>query len=283
MDKKILVTRTLTGIVFGIIMLGGLLGNQTSFMILITVICGGCLWEYYGMVSVIQTYPREQKIQYRITFTLVGMMTYLLFLVVSNDIFLVGYAVITIPILFLLLAMEMFAGETRHFQNGAVSFLGIFYISVPLGLLHLMIFLGSRPGAQWYPDKIAPVLGLILLIWANDTFAYLIGSLIGKHKMFPSISPKKSWEGFAGGVIFSFAAAWIISLWLKTLSLENWMVITAIASVIGTTGDLFESMIKRNLGIKDSGNFLPGHGGFLDRFDAFIFCIPFVFAYLMLK
>ena len=121
MDKKILVTRTLTGIVFGIIMLGGLLGNQTSFMILITVICGGCLWEYYGMVSVIQTYPREQKLQYRITFTLVGMMTYLLFLVVSNDIFLVGYAVITIPILFLLLAMEMFAGETRHFQNGEIG------------------------------------------------------------------------------------------------------------------------------------------------------------------
>lgn len=283
MDKKIFATRTISAIVFGIIMLVGLLWNQFSFIVLTTIICGGCLWEYFGVVSAVQTYPENKKKIFRISSTAVGLIAFLFFTVPAYNIFLAGYFVLAVPLLFLMVSLEFFSGENRNFQNTALNLLGIFYISIPLGLLHLLLFLQSNVHWGWFPGNVNSVLGLLLLIWANDSFAYIIGSVIGKHKLFPSISPKKSWEGFFGGMIMALITAWLLSMWLDTIRLQDWIVIALIASIIGTIGDLFESMIKRNLGIKDSGSIMPGHGGFLDRFDAFIFCIPFVFAYLFLK
>ena len=283
MDKKVFATRAISAIVFGAIMLGGLLWNQYSFIALTTVICVGCLWEFFGIISSVQTYPDEKKKTYRIISTVVGLIAFLFFAIPAYNIFLTGYFVLAVPLLFLMFSLEFFSGEKRSIQNTALNLLGIFYISIPLGLLHLLLFFQSNVHWAWFPGNVNSVLGLIILIWANDTFAYIIGSMLGRHKMFPSISPKKSWEGFFGGMIMALVVAWLLSMWLDTLQLKDWLVIAIIASVIGTIGDLFESMIKRNLGIKDSGSIMPGHGGFLDRFDAFIFCIPFVFAYLFLK
>jgi phosphatidate cytidylyltransferase len=122
-------------------------------------------------------------------------------------------------------------------------------------------------------------LGLIFCIWINDTMAYIVGSRIGKTKFFPSISPKKTWEGTIGGIIFTILAAAVYGLLGHTYRLIDWIVIAAIASVMGTAGDLLESKIKRLAGVKDSGNLMPGHGGFLDRFDSMIAATPFVWLY----
>jgi phosphatidate cytidylyltransferase len=121
-----------------------------------------------------------------------------------------------------------------------------------------------------------------LLIWSNDAFAYAVGSLIGKHKLFPRISPGKTWEGTLGGIFFNFVVAYLLSLLFPVLGLRDWAVIAAIVSIFATFGDLVESMMKRSLNIKDTGNLFPGHGGMLDRFDAYFFAIPFVAAYLFL-
>ena len=126
------------------------------------------------------------------------------------------------------------------------------------------------------------VAGMLFLTWANDSFAYIIGSKIGKTPFFLRISPKKTWEGTIGGAVMCLLTSAIIAQFFTQLSLTNWVIIGAIIAVFGTIGDLVESLLKRSVGVKDSGSFMPGHGGFLDRFDAFIFCIPFVYFYLSL-
>jgi phosphatidate cytidylyltransferase len=122
---------------------------------------------------------------------------------------------------------------------------------------------------------------LLLLTWMNDTGAYLVGSNFGRRMLFPRISPKKTWEGTIGGVVITFITAASFCAFSGELRLFDWMVLAAFVSVFGTLGDLVESMLKRSVGVKDSGNLLPGHGGVLDRFDAFIFVLPFAAAYLL--
>jgi phosphatidate cytidylyltransferase len=132
------------------------------------------------------------------------------------------------------------------------------------------------------PQHYGIVLGFFLLIWLNDTGAYFIGSLIGKHKLFERISPGKTWEGSAGGTLFALLTAWGLSYIFPQIDRTHWLILAIITVVTGTLGDLVESMLKRSLGIKDSGNILPGHGGMLDRFDAVLLSAPFVFVYLAL-
>jgi len=126
------------------------------------------------------------------------------------------------------------------------------------------------------------ILGVFILIWTNDTFAFLIGKNFGKHKLLERISPNKTIEGFIGGMVFTFIASLILTRVFSSLSLDKWIVIAGIVSVFGVLGDLIESMFKRQAGVKDSSNFIPGHGGFLDRFDSVIFAAPFIFIYLQL-
>jgi len=125
-------------------------------------------------------------------------------------------------------------------------------------------------------------LWVLFLIWANDTGAYLFGITMGKHRLFERISPKKSWEGFAGGVIVSLTFAYLMSNLFDQISVEHWLVVALLVVVFGTFGDLVESMLKRSKGVKDSGTILPGHGGVLDRFDALFLAIPMIYAYLRL-
>lgn len=154
--------------------------------------------------------------------------------------------------------------------------LGIFYISLPVCLL---FWVASGPDAIYKPNR---VFGLLWLVWTNDTLAYLVGSQIGKHKLFERISPKKTWEGTIGGVVGTILMAWGLSHYVTDFSPEQWLALGIVVSIFGTLGDLVESMLKRSAGIKDSGNLFPGHGGFLDRFDAFLFMLPFAWLTLML-
>jgi phosphatidate cytidylyltransferase len=126
------------------------------------------------------------------------------------------------------------------------------------------------------------VIGYLVILWLNDTGAYFIGSLLGKHRLFERISPKKSWEGSIGGAALSLITAWAVSLVFTDISLWKWLVMAGIISITGTLGDLVESMLKRSLDVKDSGSLLPGHGGILDRFDAVFLSVPFVFVFLSL-
>ena len=120
------------------------------------------------------------------------------------------------------------------------------------------------------------------MLWANDTGAYLIGTAIGKHRLFERISPKKSWEGSIGGFIISMIAAFLFSIFYTKLNIYEWFIFAALISVSGTYGDLTESILKRKIGVKDSGNILPGHGGLLDRFDSSLFAAPVIYSYLIL-
>ena len=157
--------------------------------------------------------------------------------------------------------------------------------TIPLGIIYCSLFIPSwffvfLKVASW--DGFYPLfLGFVFLVWANDTFAYLTGRLIGRTKLFERISPKKTWEGTVGGFVFCMVTAWIISMFFTQLDVGGWLIMAVITAPAATLGDLVESMMKRKAGVKDSGNLLPGHGGILDRFDATIIASPPVVAFLM--
>ncbi|HFC00552.1 MAG TPA: phosphatidate cytidylyltransferase, partial [Phaeodactylibacter sp.] len=181
---------------------------------------------------------------------------------------------ILLALLFLIFIFELFTNSKKPFSNIGNIFLGFFYIGASFALIQ---FIAINNGV-FYPKII---LGLLLLTWANDTGAYVIGSQVGKTPLFPRISPNKTWEGSLGGVVVTFVIAWLLGVYVKKLSTTDWLVLAGLVSVFGSIGDLIESMLKRSLGVKDSGNIMPGHGGFLDRFDAFMFLLPFAAVYLL--
>jgi phosphatidate cytidylyltransferase len=163
--------------------------------------------------------------------------------------------------------------EEYPFRNIAFTFLGIIYVALPFSLLGAAAFtLG-----EYHPQII---IGIFLILWASDTGAYFAGTLFGKNKLFERVSPKKSWEGLLGGAILSLAFAFGISFFFVELVLWKWLVISVLTIVCGTYGDLVESLFKRSMDIKDSGTKLPGHGGFLDRFDGLLLAIPFIVIFL---
>jgi phosphatidate cytidylyltransferase len=181
-----------------------------------------------------------------------------------------------IPITWIVFITELYRKKDKPFHNIALTLLGIIYIALPFSLLYLMGF--TEFTANGYkPERI---LGFFFLLWTSDTGAYLVGMTIGRHPFFPRISPKKSWEGFIGGVASTLLVALVISHYFTALSPVNWLVIGAIIAIFGALGDLIESLLKRSLQVKDSGNILPGHGGILDRFDSVIFSAPLVYIYL---
>jgi phosphatidate cytidylyltransferase len=163
--------------------------------------------------------------------------------------------------------------ERKPFTNIAYTFLGIFYIAVPLALLNIAAF---EEGTYHFEI----IFGCLFILWATDTGAYFAGSLFGKRKLFERISPKKSWEGVIGGALLALAMTYGISYFFDLLAFWKWISICVIIVIGGVYGDLIESLLKRSIEIKDSGNSLPGHGGFLDRFDGLFISAPFIVAFL---
>ena len=174
----------------------------------------------------------------------------------------------------LLIAAELTRGESRPLENMAVSIFGLLYTAVPMSLMMLVDVVGE----EWEPAR---VLAIIFIVWVNDIFAYLVGCSIGKHKMCPSISPKKSWEGFFGGLVFAVAFAMAAGYMMEG-NIYAWGGLGAVVALASVAGDLVESMIKREYGVKDSGNLIPGHGGVLDRFDALLLAMPFAYVYMII-
>lgn len=169
---------------------------------------------------------------------------------------------------------ELFLKSGNPFYNLAFTLLGIVYVTVPFVLLFACAFYPSDHSFQPYV-----IIGYFLLLWANDTGAYVVGSLIGKRPLFKRISPAKTWEGSAGGVFFTAAAVTVNHFLIQDISLAGWVVTAGLVVVMGTLGDLVKSAMKRSLGVKDCGRLMPGHGGILDRFDSMMGSVPFVYVW----
>ncbi|MFZ4547203.1 MAG: phosphatidate cytidylyltransferase [Bacteroidales bacterium] len=266
------IQRTLTGFFFVVVMIGSIVLGQTVFSVLLLIITIFSLNEFVTIVSNDINQPAF------LPTVAAGGLVYILLAANAISLISAEWLFLIVPIFFLLIIAELWRNKPFPFTNIATSFLGIVYIAVPFGLMMYFFDPVILSGAKHY----GIVLGFLIILWLNDTGAYLVGSRIGKHKLFERISPGKTWEGSAGGAFFAILAAYGLSFVFVQLEDEQWMVLAVIIVVFGTLGDLSESMLKRSLGIKDSGNILPGHGGMLDRFDAVLLSAPFVFVYLAL-
>lgn len=277
-------TRTLTAIIFAAVMLAGLLWNHWSFLVLFSIIHFGCWWEYFNLLEKINntTYHRYT----RIGFMLIG---YGLMLLFCDRAFQVdNYQLnqnFSLPISlagFVILGLGIFQTKKISLKVFGIAALGLFYISLSWGLMmslrqHGIVF---KDNSSIIDFGILPPLAIIFSIWINDTMAYVVGSLIGKTPL-SKISPKKTWEGTIGGMILAIITMGLIA-WSTNYDVLSVMIIAAISSAIGTLGDLLESKLKRMADVKDSGNIMPGHGGFLDRFDSLLLAIPAVWLYVFL-
>ncbi len=279
-DMKGLLQRISTAVIFVVVMLGGLYGGRYSFVLLFALITGLCLWEFLTIVLTFRS-GKKRDILRRILGLLLGLTPFILVsihhlkLVDTSEQFIVSISLLFFPLLFLAFIYELYSRSDSPFQNVAFMVLGLLYIGVPFSLLDFIAFDGNQFNTN-------VVFGLLLLSWSNDTFAYLVGSRIGKIPLFPSVSPKKTWEGSLGGGVLTILLALILGKIFAELNITEWLFLGIIVVVFGTLGDLVESMLKRTYKIKDSGHLLPGHGGLLDRFDGFIFLLPYATAYLLL-
>jgi phosphatidate cytidylyltransferase len=288
-------TRALTAILFVVVMLAGLLFNKWAFLALFTVIHFGCWWEYQKLVGLIdERYATLNPFhKYGIMIAGYGLMLFLThnwFVTEKLSLHSLGWMIGLVALLIIPVA-ELLFSKQFNLKQTSYSLAGLVYISLSWALM-----LNIRSGAMWMPQNgegplhhlsstLAGVSGYIIpliiigSIWVNDTMAYLVGSFIGKTPL-SKISPKKTWEGTIGGMILAVAVMWLIGYVSQPSSAWLWACIAAIASVTGTIGDLLESKLKRLAGVKDSGSFMPGHGGFLDRFDSLLLATPFVWLFL---
>ena len=276
---KNLITRTLVGIVFLAIMIGGILWRPDTMILLFAVIAGLTMWEYTGLVN---DYVEGAQIN-RLISTVAGI--YLVLAVAGIQIGLVYGAMAFVPyiitVVYLLVA-GLYTPSVNPLHSWTYTMFGQMYMALPLSLISLLSFRTGMDAA--YSVEYNPLLPLSIFIflWTNDTGAYCCGSLFGRHKLFPSVSPGKTWEGSIGGGFFVVLAAVIVWYFSSegVLTLTQWIGLAIVVAVTGTWGDLVESKIKRVIGIKDSGNMLPGHGGMLDRFDSSLLAIPSAVVYI---
>ena len=273
-------TRSLTAIAFVVVMMFGLLWSRWSFFILFSIVHFGAWWEYRQLVGKVNPeYSGKSSFQH-ITSMIAGWCLLLFFTNQQLQLFGVhlttigwwlGLAfLILVPLFILLQSVKSF------FQNTGYSLFGIIYISLPLALL---VELRNHWADENIDLNLVIPLLIIFSLWVNDTMAYVIGSFIGKRAL-SSISPKKTWEGTIGGIILAVAVLSLIAYYTQKLSVKHTAIISLLASISGTYGDLFESKLKRLAGVKDSGQIMPGHGGFLDRFDSLLFAATIVWVYV---
>ena len=275
-----LLRRTFTGIFIVIFVLGGFWLHPYSFILTAFVILAGTLYEYFNMIKATGVKPQAAA----------GIVTssavYILSVLIASGVLKFTCFLLLIPVATVVMIIELYRKQERPFDSLAHTFFPVLYTAVPFSMFPFSAFghIGLNPiighGVQAFSPGI--VVGFFLLLWVNDSGAYLAGVSFGKHRLMERISPKKSWEGFIGGFVLTLVAAWFLSAWMGVVDRKGWIIISVIISVAGTYGDLLESMLKRSTGFKDSGNIMPGHGGFLDRFDSTIISFPLVFLYITL-
>ena len=275
---KNFIVRTITGIIFVAAIVASFLRPE-AMVLLFSIVTGLTIWEFTVLVN-----ERENVNVNRFISTVAGVYFFFAMTYFCSDLY--GGAaksVVFIPylvtILYLLIA-ELYLKHPDPIQDWAYTMLSQMYIALPFSMLNVLAFTATNNGVVTF-NTLLP-LSIFVFLWVNDSGAYCVGSLLGRHKLFPRISPGKSWEGSVGGAVFVLAAAYAISYFLddRMLTLPQWLGLGLIVVVFGTWGDLIESLFKRTLGIKDSGTILPGHGGMLDRFDSSLLAIPAAVIYL---
>ena len=282
LNKKSLITRTLSGGVLVAVFFAATYLSRWSFGAMMLAMVIGCQYEFYRMSRAAGNQP--QQFAGLVMGAALAVLSFVIFMQfggtesvgasVGKMVYSLGlYMLLLVPTIFI---CEMVRNLPNPIANVATTFAGVMYAALPLSLLFFVpLLLG---GGVWNPWI---MLGYFVIVWSNDVFAYLVGCSIGRHRMCERISPLKSWEGFVGGVIgavaMGVAVAWLLGgdLWL-------WGGLSAVVAITGVAGDFVESMFKRSVDMKDSGTMLPGHGGWLDRFDALLISTPFVFAYLLI-
>ena len=272
--KNNFIQRTITGIIFVAVLVGGILGGPVSFSILFALITALTIREFGTIVS------KQDGVQINKSICmLAGVFLFFGFAYIGIA---PGQNEILIPYLFLIIYLmiaELYLKRKNPLHNIAYTMMSQMYIALPFAALNILAFHTSLTGSTSEYNPILP-LSIFVFTWINDTGAYCTGVLFGKHRLFERISPKKSWEGSIGGGVFSTIAAVIMAHFFPFMPLGVWIGLGLTVVVFGTWGDLTESLLKRTLGIKDSGNILPGHGGMLDRFDSTLMAVPASVIYL---
>lgn len=266
-----LVKRTLSGAVYVAVVVGTIVWLPDFFCTLVALLCFGALHEYYSLMKAtrltsvlgslaggfVMTYAMDSLMLGRVVVAYWDLAIYLIMIII-------------------LLVSELFWKAEDPIRNWGIILTGQMMIALPFSLMNYVM-----ASSQWL------MLAVFVLIWVNDSGAYLVGSTLshrpgGNHKMFPRVSPGKSWEGLVGGILLTLVAGYIFSVYVADYSWWQWLLLALGISVAATLGDLTESLFKRTLGVKDSGRFMPGHGGVLDRFDSLLLATPVVFILLLL-
>lgn len=282
---KNFITRAITGVIFVAVIVGSFLRPE-AMTLLFSIVTGLTIWEFCGLAN-----QREGVTVNRFIATVAGVYFFLAMTFFCCDIYGgMAKSVVFIPYLVTIVYMlvaELYLKQPDPINDWAYTMLSQMYIALPFSLLNVLAFTATPSGIVMF-NMVLP-LSVFIFLWMNDTGAYCIGSLIGRHKLFPRVSPGKSWEGSIGGGIVVLAVAWLIATyadngtWLgheRLLNTWQWIGLGLTVTIFGTWGDLVESLLKRTMGIKDSGNILPGHGGMLDRFDSSLLAIPAAVVYL---
>lgn len=275
---KNLILRTVTGVLFVAVIVVGFL-NPVAMGFLFALVTGLTVWEFTGLVN-----QREGVDTNRFICTVAGVY---LFCAITGFVGNLTPATVFIPylitLIYLLIA-ELYAKNQDPVSTWAFTMMSQLYIALPFSMVSVLAYTAQPDGTVGY-NYLLP-LSVFVFLWLNDTGAYCTGSLLGRHKLFPRVSPGKSWEGSIGGAIFVMAVAAVEGYYTEQMGLglgldiARWMGLGLVVVVFGTWGDLVESLFKRTLGIKDSGNILPGHGGMLDRFDSSLLAFPAAVVYL---
>lgn len=254
--------RLITGALYVLLLLSAIFLSSDAFDFIFMVFGLACLYEYKRLVLLRGYY-----------IFIAYLALWWIFIYLTRDPILIQLLLLLTITVNIGLILYLFRPRKKRFSPLQQFLIGLFYLGGGC------IFLTMIP----YKDDVFAkylIMGIFIVIWVNDSFAYLVGKTLGKHKLFPSVSPKKTIEGTLGGLIFALGAAACLGQWTPTLRISEWMAIAVVLVSMGTFGDLVESKLKRNAGVKDSGAILPGHGGMLDRLDSLVFAAPF--AYLTL-
>jgi phosphatidate cytidylyltransferase len=269
-----LTQRLITGILGSAAIITGVCLGEWTYFLVFLIICLFTLLEFYKLVGLDGLAPQ------RAYGTLCGVFIFVLSFLIEGKIRIGGAAIpsqfyiLIFPLVSCVYMIKLYKKfERKPFTNIAFTFLGILYVAVPFALLNAAAYIDGQ-----YNYEI--VCGSLLILWASDTGAYFAGTRFGRRKLFERISPKKSWEGFAGGAALALIFVFGLARFFNSLSMQQWIIVGIIIIVGGTFGDLIESLLKRSIEIKDSGDTLPGHGGFLDRFDGLLISAPVLVASL---
>jgi phosphatidate cytidylyltransferase len=263
-----LTQRIITGLVGSATIIACVCIGPWTYFAIFFLICVLSLQEFYTLIGFDGMAPLK-------TLGIIcGVIIFSFSFLIEMKLLLPKYYFLIFPLIACIYVIKLYKKfERKPFTNIAFTFLGILYIAVPFALLNIAAF-------EFGTYNFEIIFGCLFILWATDTGAYFAGTYFGKNKLFERISPKKTWEGFAGGAILAMSFAIGMSRFFHSLTLLQWIIIGLIIIIGGTFGDLVESLLKRSIEIKDSGNSLPGHGGFLDRFDGLLISAPFIVAYL---